>query len=120
MREEAAEWHKGVIEICVQSPDSSPPSPPAEPTSTTTHHMSLSQAHASVGLWAKSALAVARFALQKPRWVDGVIGGRMIPSVVQDLTEARRFLEIVAASNAGEAGEAEQIIRAIGDALAGS
>lgn len=44
----------------------------------------------------------------------------MIPSVVQDLTEARRFLEIVAASNAGEAGEAEQIIRAIGDALAGS
>jgi hypothetical protein len=114
MREVAAEWHKRVIEICVQSPDSPPPSP-REPTSTAaTDHISLSQANASVGLWAKSALAVARFALQKPRWEDNVIGGTMIPSVVQELNEARRFLEIVAASNAGEAGEAEQIIRAIG------
>lgn len=121
MREEAVEWHNRVIEICVQSPDSPPPSPPAELTSTvTTNHISLSQAQASVGLWAKSALAIATFALRKPRWADGVIGGRMIPSVVQDLNEARRFLEIVAASNAGEAREAEQIIRAIGDALTGS
>jgi hypothetical protein len=121
MREEAVEWHNRVIEICVQSPDSPPPSPLAEPASAaTTNHISLSQAQASVGLWAKSALAIARFALQKPRWGDGVIGGRMIPSVVQDLNEARRFLEIVAASNAGEAREAEQIIRAIGDALTGS
>lgn len=114
MREVAVEWHKRVIDICVQSPDSPPPSP-SQPTSTAaTDHASLSQAHASVGLWAKSALAVARFALQKPRWENNVIGGTMIPSVVQELNEAKRFLEIVAASNAGEAGEAEQIMRAIG------
>jgi hypothetical protein len=33
----------------------------------------------------------------------------MIPSTMQDLNEARRFLEIVAASDTGQTGEAEPI-----------
>lgn len=71
----------------------------------------------TVGLWAKSALAIARWVLGKPRWEDGVIGGSMLHSVRKEMYEVKRYLEIVAATNAGEAREAEEILRAIANAL---
>lgn len=120
--EEATEWHKRVIEICVKAPstESPPPSLSAPAYSLSRDGISLPHASATVGLWAKSALAVGRYALGRPRWENGTIGGTILANVAAELNNARRFLDIVAASNAGEAGEAEMIVRAIGNALTGA
>ncbi|KAF8320872.1 hypothetical protein DL93DRAFT_1746423 [Clavulina sp. PMI_390] len=143
--EEAVLWHKRVIEICVHSPSavSSPTTPfnpalvpgaitpGAGPSSASTvsssstamatspftdSTISMSHAQASIDFWAKSALAVGRAAIQKPRWVNNEIGGTLIPEVVNEMNEARKWVQIVAASNAGEAAEAEGLARALLDA----
>lgn len=134
LRDEAAEWHKRVIDVCLQPSDAesssnggaAPTNTAATSTSTGTGAgpaaVALSPAGQSqnVGLWAKSALAIARWVLGKPRWEDGVIGGSIIHSVYKEMYEVKRYLEIVAATNAGEAREAEDILRAIQTALYGN
>lgn len=106
-----------MIYICVQAPsdlDSLTSSQPLTPP--TPDKISLSHAQQSVGLWAKSAIAYAVSALNKPRWQDGDIGGKKIVSVFEEMLEARKYVEIVAASNAGEATDAEGLIRALKEA----
>lgn len=118
---ESTNWHKRVIDVCVHVPsdiDSPSHSPsPSSPSSPPRDTISLSQAQGTVNLWAKSAIAVGRNAIGQPLWENNIIGGTRIPAVVDQLQEAKRFLEIVAGSNAAEAGEAEMIIRRIGDML---